>query len=358
MLGRMGRRKLIWHLGLADAPRPVIGANLEAHREQLEGAGIQVAATRQDAALATHELLRTHRNDGLSRSEVDGRWSRVCDRVWRHKGVSMISTAKLCLADKDQLKLALDPLIGVEVHLVLTADSFSQQLYGGWLAELRSGRTTGWDKYVDRVLAPTPEHRQAEQFWAGHDLPAVLSRWGWTFRAERLHVLASSDVGEQWRQLLDIAGVPGGGLPAVVPAYADPAGVAVLRKVNRQLERPLVAGTAELLTAGDREGAAMPMAPTGSLAPLVERWASSITASGHDLRGDLASLVDDSAEAPLPGPKSQLGVAIDALADALADNSRLRTTVAGLESDRERLDRKRRKLKRKLKGAHPGAKAR
>lgn len=354
----MGRRKLIWHLGAAHAARPVIEVNLEAHREQLDGAGVRVAATPDQARLATHELLRTHQQEGLCRAEVEGQWSRVCDRVWRHKGVSMLSTPNLCLADKDQLKLALVPLIGVEVHLVLTADSFSQQLYGGWLAELRSGRTTGWDKYVDRVLAPTPEHRQAEQFWAGHDLPAVLSRWGWTLHADRLHVIASPDLSEQWRQLLDIAGVPGNGLPAVVPAYADPAGVAVLRKVNRQLERSLVANTSELLTKGDREGAAMPVAPTGSLAPLVERWTSSITASGHDLRGHLASLVDDSDEAPLPGPKSQLGVAVDALADALADNSRLRTTVTGLESDRERLDRKRRKLKRKLKAAHPGAKAR
>ena len=73
---------------------------------------------------------------------------------------------------------------------MVTLDPLSQQLYGGWLAELRSGRTTGWEKYVDRVLTPTPDHRQAERFWAGHDLPAVLGRWGWTFRADRLHVLA------------------------------------------------------------------------------------------------------------------------------------------------------------------------
>ena len=50
----MARRKLIWHIGLAQAPRPVIQANLDAHREALEAAGVQVAATAGESRLATH----------------------------------------------------------------------------------------------------------------------------------------------------------------------------------------------------------------------------------------------------------------------------------------------------------------
>src|SRR5205814_3819889 len=53
----------------------------------------------------------------LFRSEVEGCWARITDRVWEHKGVSLLSTPDLCAADKDQLLLALDPLIGIEVHL-------------------------------------------------------------------------------------------------------------------------------------------------------------------------------------------------------------------------------------------------
>ncbi len=345
----MSKRKLIWHMGVAQAPRPVIPANLAAHHESLEAAGVQVAATEDEARLATHELLRTHKAAGLSRRQVEGRWARVCDRVWRHKGVSVLSTPDLCVADKDQISLALDPLIGVEVHLVVTVDSFSQQLYGGWLAELRAGRATGWDKYAARVLAQpqAPDHEQAERFWAGHDLDALLSRWGWTFRAERLHVVASPDVREHWRQFLDIAGLPSGGHQPVVPAYADPAGVAVLRRVNRQLEEPLVPGSVELLTGVDREASAMPAVPTATLRPLVERWADTLAA--HDLRGDLAMLIDEGEAQPLPAARDQLGAAVDVLADALAENSRLSTLVASLESDRDRLDRKRRKWKRLAK---------
>jgi len=349
----MSKRLLVWHIGAAQPARPVIAANLAAHHESLQAEGVQVAATAEEAGLATHELLRTHRAAGLSRSEVEGHWSRLCDRVWKHKGVSLLSTPDLCVADKDQIKLALDPLIGVEVHLVVTADSFSQQIYGGWLAELRAGRTTDWDKYAARVLAASPDHQQAERFWTGHDLDALLTRWGWTFRAERLHVVASHDVREHWRQFLDIARLPLDAQPAVLPAYADPAGVAVLRKVNRQLEEPLAAGSVELLTGVDREGSAMPAVPTATLRPLVERWVDSL--AGHDLRGDLALLLDGENEQRLPGPRDQLSAAVDVLAEVLAENSRLRALTDSLEKDRDRLDRKRRKWKRLAKQASGGA---
>jgi len=352
----MSKRKLIWHVGVAHAARPVVPANLAAHVESLEAAGAQVAATADEARLATHELLRTHKTAGLSRREVEGRWARICERVWRHKGVSLLSTPDLCIADKDQIRLALDPLIGIEVHLVVTAESYSQQLYGGWLAELRAGRATGWEKYTARVLAQPPghqppEHDQAERFWAGHDLEALLSRWGWTFRAERLHVVASPDVSEHWQQFLDVAGLPSTD-PTILPPYADPAGVAVLRRVNRQLEAPLVPGSVGLLTGVDSEQSAMPVVPTPPLLPLVDRWADTLGA--HDLRGNLSTLVDQAAAQPLPTAEDQLGAAVDALADSLAENSRLSTLVTSLERDRDRLDRKRRKWKRRLKKAEAG----
>jgi hypothetical protein len=350
----MARRKLIWHLGLAQAPRAVIGANLAAHAATIEAAGVQSVATADQARLATHEVLRTYRDARLSSSDVEGTWARICDRIWAHKGVSVLSTPDLCAADKDQIRYALDPLIGVEVHLVVTLESFSQQLYGGWLAELRAGRATGWDKYVGRVLEHATEgareHRQAEQFWAGHELSSILARWGWTFHAHRLHVVAQDGVDAHWRELASLAGLTQDELPCVVPPYADPAGVAVLRKVNRQLEAPIGRATVDLLAGEDLDRAALPVAPTGALQPVVDRWRSTLDHAGYDVRGDLAMLVDDTEERALPGPRDQLGVAVDALADALAENNR---RVADLEHERVRLDRKRRKWKRRAQ-AGPG----
>jgi hypothetical protein len=351
----MARRTLIWHIGLATPARDVIGANLAAHGPALEATGRRVVGDSHTAALATHELLRTHRRAGFKREEVEGQWARICDRVWEHKGVSLLSTPDLCAADKDHLRLALDALIGIEVHLVVTADSWSQQLYGAWLAELRAGRTTAWDTYVSRVLARMTDsgaqpHRQAEEFWAGHELASILARWGWTFHADRLHVVAASTPAGQWAAVLEIAGIAASeDLAPVVPQYADPAGVAVLRKVNRQLDERIPPATSDLLTRIDDEQAAMPVADTSALGPLLERWRGAFPGAGYDVRGDLDALVDDTEPTSLPGPRDQLGVAVTALADALSENAQLSGRVATLEADNERLDQKRRKHKRRLR---------
>lgn len=356
----MSRRTLIWHVGLPRTPRDVLSASLDAHTERLGADGFRVVATADEARLATHELLRTHREAGLSRDEVEGCWARIADRVWEHKGASLLSTPDLAVADKDQLRLALDPLIGIEVHLVVTVESWSQQLYGAWLAELRGGATTGWEKYVGRVLDRAAEgargHRQAEDFWAGHELVSVLARWGWTLHADRIHLVVGSGPPQQWASLLDVARVPmdRGGLPVVVPPFADPAGLAVLRRVNRQLDATPGAASLDLLTrtelAAEEARTQLPAVDTSALRPLVERWSSILGSTGYDVRGDLLELVGtEEGSVGLPGFRDQLGAAVDALADALAENSRLRARVGDLEADADRLDEKRRKHKRRLR---------
>ena len=363
----MARRTLIWHLGLAQSSRPVVGTSLAAHREALEAGGLRLVASETEARLATYEILRTHRDAALSRADVEGQWARICDRVWAHKGVSVLSTPDLCVADKVQLRLALDPLIGVEVHLVVTAEPLGAQLYGAWLAELRAGRSTGWEKYAARVLdhldGVAEQHPQGERFRAGHDLPAVLARWGWTVRADRVHVVVAADPVAQWAGFLDVLslgvvsdevqGLPD--LPALVPAYADPAGVAVLRRVNRQVDaevapesRGLLLGSHSPADDETDDARGMPAVDTLPLRPLLEKWAVDLAATGIDVRGDLPALASGPVGAGLPGRGDQLAVAVDALGDALGENTRLRAEVASLRADNERLDRKRRKLKRRM----------
>lgn len=309
----MARRRLIWHLGLAHPLHDPVGASLDEHAKTLDAAGFPVIATPGEAQLATHELLRTHRDAGLAREEVEGRWARITDRVWAHKGVSLLSTPDLCAADKDQLRLALDPLIGVEVHLVLTVPAWGEQLYGEWLVELGSGDGTDWDTYVSRVSEAAGRvkgHRQAEEFWAGHDLGAVLARWGWTFHADRLHVLVAADPTVRWSAFLDIAGAAAAeDLPAVVPASVD-----------------------------------VPQVDAIAVAPLLKQWSETLVAAGHDVRGDLLSL-----GGAAPGSRGDVDPAVSSLATVLAENQRLRARVARLGIENERLDRKRRKHKRRLR---------
>ena len=107
-------------------------------------------------------------------------------------------------------------------------------------------------------------------------------------------------------------------------------------------------GSVDLLTGVDDESAAMPMVATPALDPLLERWHASLAEGRYDVRGDLDVLRDAGEATDLPGPRDQLSTAVDVLAEALAENARLRAVAAALEADRDRLDRKRRKLKRRL----------
>jgi hypothetical protein len=80
----------------------------------------------------------------------------------------------------------------------------------------------------------------------------------------------------------------------------------------------------------------------------MEEWTQSLVGAGHDVRGDLGQLLDEGETSSGTRRRDQLAVAIDALAEALAENSRLRDEVVTLTDDRDRLARKRRKLKRRL----------
>lgn len=361
----MARRKLIWHLGLPDPARPVLPATLDTHREALADLGVHVAADAAEAERAVHELLHTHREAGLKRKQVQGTWSRIADRVWAHRGTSVVSTPGLCAADGEWLRLALDPLIGVEVQLVLTAEPLADQLYGAWVGDLLRGGRSGLRKHAGRVLraaeveAPADDHEpdavgpdEGALFWRGHDLAAAASRWGWTFHADRVHVVAGTPR-EHWAAVADLLGADPLALPPVVATYADPAAAAVLREVNRRAEEPVALAERRALLAGEdgeaEDAAPRPGRDLSPLAPVVERWSKVLADAGHDVRGDLGALLDDQAAQPLPGPRTRLSVAAQVLAETLAERGALRDRVAELEAEVATLDRKRRTWKRRAK---------
>lgn len=349
----MARRKLIWHLGLPDPARPVLPATLDTHREPLAGLGVQVAADAAEAERAVHELRHTHREAGLRRKDVQGTWSRIADRVWSHRGTSVVSTPGLCAAEGEWLRLALDPLIGVEVHLVLTAEPLADQVYGAWVADLLRGGRTGLRKHAGRVVrAAGSPGADDGGFWAGHDLAAVAARWGWTFHADRVHVVAGAPE-EHWAAVADLLGADPTALPPVVAPYVDPAAAAVLREVNRRAEEPVAPAERRALLDGD-DGEAEGAAPRSGrdlapLAPVVEGWSKALAEAGHDVRGDLGALLATQAAEPLPGARVRLQVAAQVLAEALAERGSLRERVAELEAEVATLDRKRRTWKRRAK---------
>jgi len=283
----MTRRKVIWHIGPADPGTSFLAEALEARASELASLGIAVPG---------------------------GAWHEIEDKIWRHKGTSVLSTPEISRAEADRIALRLVGLRDLEVHLVLLARDLPTQVYAAWQHGLQHGSNTPLKRYAGRVLDPAREHWQAEDFWAGHDLARILPAFTRAFHADRVHVIATEpDADSVWNAFLDVAGIPDLERPDV---YTPPA-----LKADLDPERVLD------ITTG---------------------WAKLIADRGFDLRGSLISASTTAAAVQGAGKKEQLEALAGLLTESTAEIERLRAEVALLRTENERLDSKRLKHKRRV----------
>jgi len=283
----MTRRKVIWHIGPADPGTSFLAEALDARASELASLGVAVPK---------------------------GAWHEIEDQIWRHKGVSVLSTPEISRADADKIALRLVGLRDLEVHLVLLARDLPTQVYAAWQDSLQHGSNTPLKRYAGRILDPAREHWQAEDFWAGHDLSTILPVFTRAFHADRVHVVATvADADGIWEAFLDVAGISGITRPDV---YTPPA-----LKAELDTDRVLDITTA---------------------------WAKLIADRGFDLRGSLLSANAAAAAEEGAGRKAQVEALAGLLTESNAEIERLRTEVARLRAENERLDSKRLKHKRRV----------
>jgi hypothetical protein len=281
----MARRTVIWHIGPEDPGTAFLAEALDRQREELAALGIRVP---------------------------QGRWHEVEDQIWKHKGLSLLSTPELARADREAVALRLAGLRDIELHLVVLVRDLPTQVHAGWQAGLQRGSTTSLTKYAARVLDPERSHWQAEEFWAGRDLSAFLPRWTRAIHADRVHVVATPP---------------------------DPAGVwdAFLRQAGiGDLTRPEVLVPPVLTAQLDQE----------RVLDITTAWSKLIAERGFDLHGSLISA--SLATAPAAGREQQFEAVVELLTATTGEIERLTGEVARLRVENARLDRKRRKHKRRL----------
>ncbi len=179
----------------------------------------------------------------------------------------------------------------------------------------------------------------------------VADRWAAGLRGpDRLHVVAVPSDREAaptvWSALGAVVGFDAGALPLALPPDRPAATSAVLaRALNRAAGLP--DAEAPLLTLPDELHA--------ELVEVGERWRKHLADRGYDVRGDAADLVPrrtDPAEAPVElGVEQWLAITTGALGDALDEAARLRQRHQALVERTGTLERKRKKLRRRLEEA-------
>jgi hypothetical protein len=283
---RMARRTVIWHIGPDDLGTAFLADALVAQRDELAALGVSVPT---------------------------GRWHELEDQVWKHKGVSVLSTPAAARADQQKVALRLAGLRDLEVHLVVLVRDLPTQVHAGWQAGLQQGSTTSLSKYAARVLEPARSHWQAEEFWAGRDLAAFLPRWTRAIHPERVHVVATPpDPDSVWQAFLKQASIgdlprPDGLVPPFLRADLDP-------------ERVLDITTA---------------------------WSKLVADRGFDLHGSL--ITPSLAPAAVASREDQFEAVVELLTATTTEVERLSAEVAALRRANARLDQKRRKHKRRVK---------
>lgn len=116
----MAKHAAYLHIGptVPGVPAPHAVLRDDAH---LAACGIVVPPVAQaDMDRADIEIRRRHKALGLRRREVEGAWAHVCRAAFRARADVLLSQPGFVEADFQQVALALDGLVGLELHLLVT----------------------------------------------------------------------------------------------------------------------------------------------------------------------------------------------------------------------------------------------
>lgn len=99
--------------------------------------------TPDDLYRSTVEVLRSHKEAGLKRKDVEGAWARVVRRAAKRKASVIFGHEAYAAADAGQRSLLLDELSGFRTHVVITAErgrAGLDDLLDGWAEQVKPSR--------------------------------------------------------------------------------------------------------------------------------------------------------------------------------------------------------------------------
>jgi hypothetical protein len=366
----MGRRTAYLHIGLPRSGGAFLDSALAEHAEALAAGGLRhPAISAEQMFRAAIEIRRDHRAWGYERREVEGAWAEICRRAQKGKGDVVFSQELLAACTAPQIALLLDALTGLEIRLVVTARDPRTQMVAAWAGSVEAGRSVSFSKFRRRVMDPAREHDQAQRFWAGQDLGAVLERWSTAIGGpQNVHVIAVPHGPDDprpaiWSALGEIAGFDAAALPLALDSATapDPSTIAVLRQVNRAVDGRLPTRTHRIVvrrylsegTVAEVPAPAIPADLHAALLVLGGRWRKDLADGGYDVHGDTADLLPAPSAPTAAQPddvpaEERLTTATDALATVLVEVARLREHNQALEERNATLEKKRKKLKKRL----------
>jgi hypothetical protein len=234
------RPRVFIHVGAPKTGTTYLQGILHANRAALRRAGVLYPGTQHAHFWASQDLRGTTFQGSLDR-HVPGAWPRLVGEVRAWPGESLIDHESLGAASRPTIVRALADLSFAEVHIVVTARDLARQLPATWQERLKNRSSETFAEFLASVQADCGRRNQsARRFWANHDVPAILGRWGRDLPPKRVHVVtvppADAEPGLLWRRFAGLLGLDPDAYPSNRPRGANvslgAAEAAVLRRFN------------------------------------------------------------------------------------------------------------------------------
>lgn len=129
--------------------------------------------TQDDLFRSSVEVLRTHKDEGLKRKQVEGSLARVVRRAEKRKAAVIFGHPSYAAADAGQRSLLLDALSGLRAHVIITAERGRpglDDLIDGWATQVKPSRLhvvtleegEGLDVLLPRIVELARTTREAD----------------------------------------------------------------------------------------------------------------------------------------------------------------------------------------------------
>lgn len=195
-------RRVILHVGAPKTGTSYLETILWSQVKQLEADGVWMPGrSRKD-----HDALMGEVRGGVWRHQDPAwTWAKVGRAARERTETVLVSKEMLSGASAEQVRVALDPLDGQEVHVVVTARQLAGALPSAWQQLVKARHKLRFADWLEAVHSD-PDHG----FWRHHDPTSILRRWAVGLPEAQVHVIpvpAGGDPVELWRRFAGVIGV-------------------------------------------------------------------------------------------------------------------------------------------------------
>ena len=236
--------RIYLHVGEPKTGTTFLQDALWGNRTRLAAQGLLLPGySDRDHSRASRDLRETPRPASDPADPWTGEWEVLAGQALRARGTAVISNELLAASSPQQAGRAVRSLLRADVHVVATVRDFATLLPAEWQETVKCRGTTGWQTWLDEVIAaePAADRRRRSWFWRVHDTLAILGMWSQHIPPDQVHVVTvprQDQAALLWTRFAAVTGIDPEGCDLTHARRNSSLGLAeteFLRQMNQEL---------------------------------------------------------------------------------------------------------------------------